>query len=289
MTPDPVIARVTSSHGDYFRVVSDAFAGEALARTKASVYRRNKREESVTMKKSAPLATPEPPTTGDWVKLVYNPAGESRIVDTLPRTSKFVRTDPSARGRGEQTVAANFDTLFFCMSLNANFSTARLERFAAAAEASGCRDRLVVLLTKTDLVAEKDEGFVKLFGEEASVDDFVEEVREAAPGLAVHALSARTGEGIGALAPYLAAGRTIAFVGSSGVGKSTLLNRLAGEEVAATGEIQADDKGRHTTTVRELVKLPSGVWAMDTPGLREIGLVGEADVRFANSGTHRFR
>lgn len=243
-----VVARVTSSHGDYYHVICDAAEGEIIARKKSSAYHQNP---------SAII-----PTTGDFVVIKFNPAGESRILETLPRFSKFERADPSANGRRKaQVVAVNFNTLFLMMSLNRNFNVRRLERFVAIGQASGAE--CVVLLTKSDLV------------DDELCADAAAEAREAIPNtIALHTISATTGHGIAELAArYVKPRQTLAFIGSSGVGKSTLVNALAGDEWMRTGEIQEwDDKGRHTTTERELVMLPSGAMVIDTPGMREIGV-----------------
>ena len=257
-----IFGRVVSAHGDYFHLVCDVAEGEILARKKASAFRS---EEALQ------------PTTGDFVRLVYNPSGESRITGVLPRFSEFLRVDPSSSGRRTQAIAVNFNSLFFLMSVNENFSPARLARVVELAEASGCRERLVVLLTKADLAEARE-----LSEQEALLAPF---------DVAVHAISAKTGQGMERLAPFAQSGRTVAFIGSSGVGKSSLVNALAGEDWMATQEIQAwSGKGRHTTTSRELVMLPSGLMAIDTPGMRELGLPGrDGRHRFHSSGTHRYR
>ena len=257
-----IFGRVVSAHGDYFHLVCDAAEGEILARKKSAAFRS---EEALQ------------PTTGDFVRLSYNPSGESRITGVLPRFSEFLRVDPSSSGRRTQAIAVNFDSLFFLMSVNENFSPARLARALELAEASGCRERLVVLLTKADLAEARE-----LSEQEALLAPF---------DVAVRAISAKTGQGMERLAPYAQPGRTVAFIGSSGVGKSSLVNALAGEEWMATQEIQAwSGKGRHTTTSRELVMLPSGLMAIDTPGMRELGLPGrDGRHRFHSSGTHRYR
>ncbi len=254
------VARIVSAHGDYFHMVcNEKPDGEVLARTKASAFR------------DRPL-----PTTGDFVRFDYNPHGESRIVSLLPRASCLERLDPSSSGFRAQTLAVNFDTLFFAMSANGNASTARLDRFLALAEASGCRDRVVVLITKCDLA-----------GDASPADAF------GACGAPVIALSALTGVGLDAVMEHVRPRQTVALIGSSGVGKSTLVNALAGEEWMSTGEIQSwSGKGRHTTTSRELVMLPCGAMALDTPGLRELGVLGvdgfDAKGRVGGA-THRFR
>lgn len=252
------VARIVSAHGDYFHVVcNEKPEGEALARTKASAFR------------DAP-----PPVTGDFVRFTYNPQGESRITEVLPRFSKLERLDPSSSGFRAQTLAVNFDTLFFAMAMNGNASAARLDRLVSLARSSGCLDRAVLLLTKCDLAG----GGERL--------DF------SGVGLPTIEVSSRTGEGLEAVLDYVRPRRTVAFIGSSGVGKSTLVNALAGEEWMATGDIQEwSGKGRHTTTSRELVMLPCGAMALDTPGLRELGVLGEDgfELKGRTGGTHRYR
>lgn len=241
--PGAVPARVVAAYGDYYRVVCDE--GECIARKKAGAY--HNRPDAI------------PPTTGDFVALKWNPHGEGRIVATLPRKSRFERLDPSSKRRQAQTIAVNFDTLFFLMSLNQNFSVRRLERFLAAGAASGAP--VVVVLTKSDLVDEQE------------LAEYLAQARVHSGGAEVVAISSLTGVGLDKLAPYVQPRRTLAFIGSSGVGKSSLVNALAGEELMPTLEIREwDSKGRHTTTERELVRLSSGTLVIDTPGMRELGL-----------------
>lgn len=253
------VARVVSSHGDYFHIVcNEQPEGEALARTKSSAFR------------DVP-----PPVTGDFVRFVHNPHGESRITEVLPRFSALERLDPSSSGYRAQTLAVNFDTLFFAMAVNGNASRARLDRMVALAESSGCLDRVVLLLTKCDLPGADEVcgGF-----DECGV-----------PTIRVSSVS---GLGLDSLSEHVQPGRTVAFIGSSGVGKSSLVNALAGDEWMATGEIQEwSGKGRHTTTSRELVMLPCGAMALDTPGIREFGLLGSDgfDLKGRIGGTHRYR
>ena len=217
----------------------------------------------------------------DQKQITDDTQGESMITEVLPRFSHFERKDPTAR-RKAQTLAVNFDALFVMMSANENFSTARIDRFLTLAEDRGGGD-VVVVVTKMDLLADG-------IGPEAEAA--LRELERTVAGRArIIRISALAGEGMDAVRGYERPGRTLAFVGSSGVGKSTLLNVLAGEELAAVGDIQEwSGKGRHTTTSRELVMLPSGAMVLDTPGVREIGFVGETDeVRGKGVSTHRWR
>ncbi len=196
------------------------------------------------------------PAIGDWVSITPQPGEATRaaIHAVLPRRTKFSR---KAAGEQvvEQVVAANVDTVFLVSSLDGNHNPHRLERYLAAAWASGAQP--VVLLNKADL----NDDTAALTAEIAGI----------APNVPVFVVSAQTRRGLKALAPYLRPGQTIALLGSSGVGKSTLINRLVGDRVQDTQEVrEADQKGRHTTTQRELFVAPSGVIVIDTPGMREI-------------------
>ena len=194
------------------------------------------------------------PTTGDYV-LALPALGDWQIVKTLPRRSFFSRLD-GWHGT-EQAVAANMDVVFAVQSLNENFSLKRLERYLTLSWNSGARP--VVLLTKADLPGDHGEMLRQ-----------AEAVTGDAP---VFALSSKTGQGMDQLAPYLRPGVTAAFLGSSGVGKSSLINALAGEEVMSVGGVREyDSAGRHTTTHRQLLLLNSGLLVIDTPGMRELGM-----------------
>jgi ribosome biogenesis GTPase len=196
------------------------------------------------------------PAVGDWVA-AERVGGERKAVirALLPRRTAFTRKEPWKR-TAEQVVAANVDLVFLVCGLGDDFSLRRLERYLIAAWESGATP--VVVLTKADLV--DDAG--------ARVAD----AESIALGVAVHAVSGVTGDGLEALETHLRPGRTIALLGSSGVGKSTLINRLLGREALLTAEVSADGRGRHTTTRRELVQLPGGALLIDTPGLRELQL-----------------
>jgi len=201
--------------------------------------------------------TADYPAIGDWVAVTPQAGDDTRanIHARLPRRTRFSR---KAAGQEdvEQIVAANVDTVFLVSALDGNYHLHRLERYLAAAWASGAQP--VILLNKADL-ADDDAAALKA------------EIATVAPAVPVFVVSAQTRRGLKALAPYLTPGATIALLGSSGVGKSTLINRIVGERLQDTQEVrEADGKGRHTTTSRELLIAPSGVIVIDTPGMREI-------------------
>lgn len=279
---EPGIGRVVSAHGDYYHLVcNEQPTGEILARKKKSAFMRMKTVAPVNMKgkkiSEERAELPPQPLTGDFVRFRYNAQGESMITEVLPRFSHFERKYPTAK-RTSQTLAVNFDTLFIMMSLNENFSTARIRRYLDLAKDMG-EAEAVVVVTKVDLRQDGDE-------------EFFDELREEVGGDArILEISSLTGEGMDDVMKYVRPGRTLAFIGSSGVGKSTLLNTLMGEEWQATQEIQEwSGKGRHTTTSRELVMLPSGAMVIDTPGIREIGMLGEQDdLQAKGESTHRYR
>ncbi|MDC0122569.1 ribosome small subunit-dependent GTPase A [Planktomarina sp.] len=192
-------------------------------------------------------------TVGDW--LLFD-ADTPRNSQLLSRKSLIKRRAPG-HDRKEQLIAANLDTAFVVTSCNNDFSLARLERYVAMAHEAGVTP--VIILSKIDLTTE--------------ASDFAAQAQSISPQLSVVCLDARSPEAIELLRPWCQAGQTVAFLGSSGVGKSTLTNSLAGNEAIATQDVRAsDDKGRHTTTGRQLHILPSGCAVLDTPGMREIQL-----------------
>ena len=183
----------------------------------------------------------------------------------LPRRLKFSRADFSGHAVGyvknilEQVVATNFDYVFILSSLNWDFKVSRIARYLTQTRQSGGQP--VVILTKADLV------------EDFNVQ--LTDIRKAAPDVPVNAVSAHTGFGLDDLNEFLQPGKTVVFLGMSGVGKSSLLNALMNQEVMAVKAIREDDsRGRHTTTHRQLFMLPSGAMVIDTPGMRELGLFG---------------
>lgn len=196
-------------------------------------------------------------TVGDWLLL---DAATQRPHRRLDRRSLFKRR-AAGTGRRLQLIAANVDTLFVVSSCNQDFNVARLERYLALAQEAGVSP--VVVLTKADLA------------DDAS--DLARTARRLLPGLLVETLDARDPAEVAVLAPWCGRGQTVALVGSSGVGKSTLVNALTGDATIATQGIREDDdKGRHTTTSRQLHRLAGGGWLIDTPGMRELQLTDAA-------------
>ena len=244
MTP----GRVTELRREQYTVVTET--GEVTARLRGKFYYESQQRTDF-------------PCVGDFVLLNVNESGVSQIAKLLPRHSKFSRADLSGHAAGyaktvlEQVVAANFDYVFILSSLNYDFNVGRILRYLTQTGQSGAKP--VVILTKADLT--KD------------VETPMTEVLAAAPEVPVHAVSSRTGYGLDALQQYLRPGKTIVFLGMSGVGKSSLLNALMDREVMEVKAIREDDsRGRHTTTHRQLFLLPGGAMVIDTPGMRELGL-----------------
>src|SRR5438874_2769166 len=195
---------------------------------------------------------------GDWVA-VRKTAQATEIRAVLRRQSAITREAPGAE-TAQQVIAANVDLVFIATSADSDFNLRRIERLLTVAYQSGAAP--VIVLTKVDL---------------ANPDPFEAELETIATGVPVVAVSGRTGAGIEAVRAYLSHGRTAALVGSSGVGKSTLINRLLGEQVLRTADVHKSGQGRHTTSHRQLLKLPGGGLIIDTPGLREIQLWAGAE------------
>ena len=232
-------ARVTAVHKERYEIVCQH--GITHARLKTKEYY---------------VDTQDFPTTGDFVMIHYIDNGDSQIIATLPRKTFFSRREPGPVPR-DQAVAANFDYVFIMQSLNLDFNPKRLERYLTLAWQSGATP--VILLTKADLAED--------------YWDYLTQVDRVAAGVNIHVVSAHTGYGLPRLNAYLQPGKTVVFLGSSGVGKSSLVNALAGEKIMAVSAIREDDsKGRHTTTHRQLIRLQSGVMIIDTPGMRELGM-----------------
>lgn len=232
-------ARITAVHKERYALVCEY--GETYGRLKTKEYYGGFEEF---------------PTTGDFVLINYLPGSDSQIIRTLPRKTFFSRRDPTP-GRGEQAVAANFDYVFIMQSLNHDFNAKRLERYLTLAWQSEATP--VVILTKADLVDDSSP--------------YIRTVESYAAGVSVCAVSSKTGAGLNALSDYMSPGKTIVFLGSSGVGKSSLVNALANEDIMTVNDIREDDsKGRHTTTHRQLIMLKNGSMIIDTPGMRELGM-----------------
>lgn len=197
-------------------------------------------------------------TVGDWVLIERE---GSRVIALLDRFGLFQRKAAGTSGE-VQLIAANVDTLFIVTSANRDFNIARLERYLAIAHDAGAFP--VVVITKADTVE--------------SVDAYVTAAARLSPGIVVEALDARCAEDVDVLRPWCETGQTVALLGSSGVGKSTLVNTLAGVELETRAAREDDQRGRHTTTGRSMYRLSHGGWLIDTPGMRELQLVDVGDV-----------
>ncbi|MFF0268366.1 ribosome small subunit-dependent GTPase A [Kribbella sp. NPDC004536] len=195
------------------------------------------------------------PCTGDWAVLRFWSDDRITLESVLPRRTAIVRAEVGGSSRG-QVLAANVDVIAIVVGLVPEPNIVRIERFLALAWESGARP--VVVLTKSDLVSD--------------ADGLAEDVAMAAPGADVLVCSAQTGDGLEAVRALLDGNATVALLGSSGAGKSSLVNALAGVELLDVQEIREDGKGRHTSVRRELIVLPEGGVVIDTPGLRGIGL-----------------
>lgn len=233
--------RVALEHKNLFRVYTKY--GEVLAEISGKL-----RHEAVNRS--------DLPAVGDWVVIRSRPErGRVIIHAVLPRRTSFARKIAGSRTE-EQVVGANIDTVFLLTSLNQDFSLRRIERYLVIAWESGANP--IIILSKSDLcdrVAER-----------------ITEVRAVAGGVPIHAVSVVTGCGLEDIAQYFKRGQTVAMLGSSGVGKSTLINHLAGVDLKVQTVREHDDRGRHTTTHRELVLLSAGGLVLDTPGMRELQL-----------------
>ncbi len=237
-----IAGRVILQHNHIFTVVTET--GEVSAQISGRMQHESN-------------AADELPAVGDWVALRLLPGdGVALIQAVLPRRSKFSR-HAAGRAMREQVVAANADTVFLVVGLDNDFSPRRVERYLAAAWESGASP--VVVLNKVDLCA---DPLARLAA--------IEEVAGSVP---VHAISALCGDNLDVVAAYCAPCRTVALLGSSGVGKSTLINALLGRDLLTTAAVRLKDgRGRHTTTHRELIFLPGGGMVIDTPGMRELRL-----------------
>lgn len=240
--PELQPARIVAEYQGLYRFL--AAGGEGLAELAGKLRHRSESRDRL-------------PAVGDWVVLYWQPEMEhARIEAVLPRRSQFMRKSTGSRSEA-QVVAANVDTVLLISALNQDLNVRRIERYLTLAWESGARP--VIALSKADLAGDTDA--------------LRAEVEALAIGTDVVVISSLTGAGLEALSPWLMPGQTVALLGSSGVGKSTLVNTLSGKSLQTVQGIREDDsKGRHTTTHRELFRLPSGVLMLDTPGMRELQL-----------------
>lgn len=240
-----VTARIVSVHKNRFQIALD------------SAERKAAEHDAVLAGRL--LYRGEIPVVGDYIEAEFEtspvgkPVGDARIVSILPRRSLITRPEYRV---GTQNMAANVDICFLVVSANADFSVNRIARYASAVLQGGSKP--VVVLTKADLCSDLSE--------------YMHRITEICGNIQMHCVSSKTGVGIDELRQYLVPGTTIGLFGSSGVGKSTLINTLLGREIMRTGDIrEKDDKGRHTTTHRQLIEA-DGVFLVDTPGMREFGI-----------------
>jgi ribosome biogenesis GTPase / thiamine phosphate phosphatase len=239
-------ARVISVQKETYQIISTK--GENNAKLKGSIFYQDSKYQTY-------------PAVGDFVLVKPNELGDDVIYRVLDRNTYFSRLNPTLRNNvtvaSEQIVAANFDYVFIMASLNHDFNVRRLERYIATAWQSGGTP--VIILTKADLCD--------------NYEDKVMEVAAVAPGIDINVISTFTGLGMENLSKYLKPAHTLVFLGSSGIGKSSLVNALAQEELMKVNIIREEDsKGHHTTTYRQLFRLKSGVLIIDTPGMRELGV-----------------
>ena len=199
------------------------------------------------------------PAVGDWVMIdrTDKDSGSAVIHHVLRRKSMLARQSAGTAASG-QVIAANVDTVFICMSLNADFNLRRMERYLALVWDSMATP--VIVLTKSDLCDDLQQR--------------LDEIATVSIGVDVIVCSSESGSGYSEIETHIQQGKTVALIGSSGVGKSTLINRLAGQDLMAAKTIRQDDKGRHTTTHRQLLLLPGGGIVVDTPGMRELQMLG---------------
>jgi ribosome biogenesis GTPase len=240
------LARVSTSQRDQYRLLTDS--GEIAAEPSGALWYRAASAAAM-------------PVVGDWVAARIAAPDYAIVEAVLPRRTCFSRC-AAGRREEEQPLAANIDLVFLVCGLDGDFNIRRLERYLTLAAES--RADSVIVLNKVDLC------------EDAAAR--VAEVRAIAGAAPIVVASAMVDGGIDALRPFLGPGRTVALLGSSGVGKSTIVNRLVGEERLRTAEVrESDSRGRHTTTHRELTPLPGGGALVDTPGMRELQLWAGAD------------
>lgn len=233
-------ARILEIHREQYTIITED--GEKNARLKGSIFHND--DKNVVY-----------PTVGDFVLVKRNTQGDDTIYKVLERKSKFSRIDTFYEV--EQLVAANFDYIFIMTSMNHDFNVKRIERYLTVAWQSGAIP--IIVLTKMDLCS--------------NYDYYEEQLANVAIGVPILAVSSFTGEGIQKLETYIKPSKTVVFLGSSGVGKSSLVNAIAKEEIMKVSGIrESDSRGRHTTTHRQLTMLKNGTMIIDTPGMRLLGM-----------------
>ena len=242
-----IVGRVVSEHRGLYKTITEK--GQVKAHLTGKMYFETHNEEML-------------PAVGDFVGIEYlGETSESIIREILPRKSVFTRLAVGLVNQS-QTMAANFDYVFIITSMNYDFNIARLDRYMSIAWESGGIP--IIILSKADLIEDREE--------------IIRQIDENHPGVAVHMTSNVTGEGMDEVKKYFNDNQTAVFLGSSGVGKSSLLNYLSGEQLMEVKELRGNiDKGQHTTTHRQLFVLPEGGLIIDTPGMRELGLWHAAD------------
>lgn len=240
--PELVLGRVSAQFGSIYRVMTTS--SDITARISGKFRHSAK-------------STLDYPAVGDFVMIDRDDSSQGNAVihQILARKSQFVRR-AAGTSHEVQVIATNIDSVFICMSLDHDFNPRRLERYIAIAWDSGATP--VLVLTKSDTCAH--------------LNDRLAEIKTIALGVDVLVTSSVSQAGLEDILPYVTSGKTVAFMGSSGVGKSTLINRLIGDENIITREVGKRDKGRHTTTHREMYLLPTGGAVIDTPGMRELGI-----------------
>jgi len=256
---DPLLKKLGWSpfFGNHFREYAGVYEPGRVSTVHKTGYQVYTKDGEIRARVSGNLRQGgDQPATGDWVALSKDVTGLATIHAILPRKSKFSRKD-AGRVTGEQVLVTNIDTVFIVTSLNKDFNLRRLERYLVVARESGAEP--VVILSKADVCDDADQK--------------LQEVKEIAPDVTAYVISSVADRGLDQLLPYMREGKTVALLGSSGVGKSTLINALSGRELQKVGEIREDDsRGRHVTTERTLIMLENGGVIIDNPGMRELQL-----------------